>query len=288
MSSPASVGMAMRRAVARLKAAGIAGAQNDVRVLMAAALGVDRGRLVFLAEEPLCPETAGRFADFVMARLARRPVSQIIGRREFFGRRFRVTADVLDPRPETETLVEAALSGPFERVLDLGTGSGAILLTLLAENPTAEGLGTDISPAALSVARENSSIMGIDRAKFILSDWYEAVRGRFDLIVSNPPYIPASELAALPPEVRDHEPRMALSPGNDSRGDGLAAFRVIAAGAAAHLRPGGRVIVEHGAGQGAAVAQIFRDAGFCGIVSVRDLDGRARVLGARTSAAGRP
>jgi len=197
------------------------------------------------------------FAAFTEERLRRRPVSQIIGWREFYGRRFRVTSDVLDPRPETETLIAAALEAPFARVLDLGTGTGCILLTLLAERPQAAGIGVDISPGALEVAKSNRDDLSIgSRAEFIQSDWYRDVEGRFDLIVANPPYIGAGEIPALAPEVRDWEPRLALVAGNGE--DPLLAYRRIAAGARAHLLPGGRLMVETGAGQAAEVLQLFR------------------------------
>ncbi len=271
------IGTAMREAAAALSAAGIPGAGGDARILMAEALGVERARLPLMAAEPLGEAAGERFAAFIAERLRRRPVSQIIGWREFWGRRFRVSANVLDPRPETETLVAAALEAPFARVLDLGTGSGCILLTLLAERPQATGTGADISPAALEIARENSAELSIgNRAKFILSDWFGSVRGRFDLIVSNPPYIGAEEIPALAPEVRAWEPRQALVPGTGE--DALLAYRRIAAGARGHLRPGGRLMVETGAGQAPEVGALFAQAGFGDVQIRKDLDGRGRVV----------
>jgi len=268
---------AMREAAAALGAAGIENAGGDVRILMAEALGVGRSRLLLMEGAPL-PEAAGRrFAAFTEERLRRRPVSQIIGWREFYGRRFRVTSDVLDPRPETETLIAAALEAPFARVLDLGTGTGCILLTLLAERPQAAGIGVDISPGALEVAKSNRDDLSIgSRAEFIQSDWYRDVEGRFDLIVANPPYIGAGEIPALAPEVRDWEPRLALVP--ETGEDPLLAYRRIAAGARAHLLPGGRLMVETGAGQAAEVLQLFRQAGLGQGRIVEDLDGRGRVV----------
>jgi release factor glutamine methyltransferase len=213
---------------------------------------------------------------FVGDRLRFRPVAQILGRRMFWGHWFKVTGDVLDPRPETETLVAAALAGPAPgRILDLGTGSGAILLTLLAEWPLASGVGTDASAAALAVAAENATAFGLDgRAEFRLADWWEGVAGQFDLVVSNPPYIPAAELAGLAPDVRDWEPAGALSPGPT----GLESYRCIAAGLDAGLADGGRALFEIGAGQGAGVAAIFRAAGFGAVEVAADMDGRDRIV----------
>ncbi|MEM6896810.1 MAG: peptide chain release factor N(5)-glutamine methyltransferase, partial [Pseudomonadota bacterium] len=183
-------------------------------------------------------------------------------------------SDVLDPRPETETLIAAALERPFARVLDLGTGSGAILMTLLAERSEATGLGTDISIGALAMAEKNARRIGVTkRAEVIRSDWFQAVTGSFDLIVSNPPYIPKADLAALAEELR-FEPEIALTDG----ADGLSAYRAIFAGAHGHLAPGGAVMVEFGAGQGPDVAAIAEKAGWRISRFHADLDGRDRVL----------
>ncbi len=273
-----TVAEALRAAVPRLRAAGVEDPARDARWLLAGALGVGPERLAVAGPDPLPPAAAGRFEDFLAARSARQPVAQILGRRAFFTRSFRVTSDVVDPRPETELLVELALAEPFGSVLDLGTGSGCLLVTLLAERPDATGTGTDLSEAALAVARGNAEAVGVaGRAAFLRADWFAGIRGRFDLIVSNPPYIAAAELAALAPEVRDWEPRAALTDG----ADGLSAFRAIAAGAAGHLAPGGRLIVETGAGQGPAVAAIFRGAGLAAVRCHPDLGGRQRAVSAR-------
>lgn len=265
---------ALAAATVRLRAAGVADPARDARLLLAHALGIAPDRVMLALPDPLPDAFAARFDHLIAARAARQPVSQIIGRRAFFGRDFRVTRDVLDPRPETETLIEAALDQPFGRVLDLGTGSGAILLTLLAERAGTTGLGVDVSPAALAVARGNAADLRLaGRAEFALSDWLDGVTGRFDLIVANPPYIAASEMIALAPEVRDWEPHLALSPG----GDGLAAIRRIVAGAGAHLCPGGRLLIEIGAGQGAAVCTLLAAGGFDARAILCDLDGRDRV-----------
>ncbi|MBI1217517.1 MAG: peptide chain release factor N(5)-glutamine methyltransferase [Rhodobacteraceae bacterium] len=268
---------ALRAAIPRLRDAGVEDAARDARVLLAHAIGIASDRLTLHLPDPLQPEAAARFEAAITARAARQPVSQITGRRLFWGRPFRVTPDVLDPRPETECLIAAALAAPFTRVLDLGTGTACILLTLLAERPGTTGLGTDLSDAALAVARENAASLGFAiHASFQPSDWFAGVTGRFDLIVSNPPYIAAAEMPALAPEVRQWEPHLALTPG----GDGLDAYRALAVGAGAHLAPGGRLMVEIGPTQGAAVAALFRAAGLQGVVVLPDLDGRDRVVAA--------
>jgi release factor glutamine methyltransferase len=215
-----------------------------------------------------------------MRRAARQPVAQILGRRQFWGHSFRVTPDVLDPRPETEVLVAEALAEPVSRLLDLGTGSGAILLSVLSSSPASTGIGTDLSQAALAVARGNARALGLAaRAAFRHGNWFEAVAPgcSFDLILSNPPYITQAELAALDPEVRLWEPALALSPG----GDGLDAYRAIAAGALARLTPGGRLAVEIGPTQARAVGDLMAAAGLRDPRVVSDLDGRPRVVLAR-------
>ncbi|WP_071798255.1 peptide chain release factor N(5)-glutamine methyltransferase [Natronohydrobacter thiooxidans] len=263
--------------VAALRAAGIEGAARDARWLMAHALDLGLDRLTLALQDPVTEAQAARFQAAIAARAHRQPVAQITGQRLFWGRLFRVTPDVLDPRPETETLIATALEQPFGRVLDLGTGSGAILATLLAECPEATGTGVDLSPAALGVAQGNAQVLGVaPRVSFLHSDWCAGVSGQFDLIVSNPPYIGAGEIADLAPETRDWEPRMALVP-EGCDGTGLAAYRAIAAQAPAHLAPGGRLIVELGLGQGPAVLALFAQAGLTSGRLVDDLTGRARV-----------
>jgi release factor glutamine methyltransferase len=224
-----------------------------------------------------------RFEDAITAREARTPVSHITGEREFWGRSFHVTCAVLDPRPETETLIAHVLEGPpARRILDLGTGSGCILLTLLAEWPQATGLGIDISAAALEVAAGNARRLGVEeRAQLAVGDWCAGLVETFDLIVSNPPYIAASEMPGLSPEVRLHEPLNALTPDPDPGGDGLEAYRRIAACAASHLGPEGRLLLEIGPTQGAAVQQILADAGLPDAAILPDLDRRDRVISAR-------
>ena len=265
-----------------LRAAGIDGAARDARWLLAHALEVPQDRLTLALHDPVTEAQAARFRAAIAARARHQPVAQITGQRLFWGRAFRVTPDVLDPRPETETLIATALEQSFARLLDLGTGSGAILATLLAECPGATGVGVDLSPAALGIAQGNAQALGVaSRASFLRSDWCAGVSGQYDLIVSNPPYIGVQEVAELAPETRDWEPRMALVPAGCD-GTGLAAYRVIAAQAPAHLAPGGRLIVELGPGQGPAVLALFAQAGLIQGRLVDDLTGRARVALAHT------
>ncbi len=269
---------ALRAAKARLEAAGVEGAARDARRLLAHALGVAPDVLAGRMTDPVPEAAVAAFDALVGRRAAREPVSHLTGQRAFWGRDFRVTRDVLDPRPETETLVARALAGPFARVLDLGTGSGCILVTLLAERPGAQGVGTDISPDALLIAGENAARHGVaDRLVLTPSDWFGDIGGRYDLIVSNPPYIAADEMAGLSPEVRDHEPRGALT----DEADGLTAYRAIAEGAGRFLVPGARLLVEIGPAQGMAVSSLFAQAGLERVVVHPDLDGRDRVVAAR-------
>ena len=276
MSGP-TVREELRDAAGELHRAGVDDPMRDARVLMAAVLGIGTDRLTLHEGDTLDAAQVRTFREFVARRRVRQPVAQIIGHRMFWGRGFLVTPDTLDPRPETETLVAEALRLPFTRMLDLGTGTGCILLSCLADMPGATGLGTDISPAALAVAGLNAKGLGLaDRAAFVQSDWFADVPGQFDLIVSNPPYIAPAEMAALAPEVRDWEPEGALTPG----GDGLAAYRAIAGGAAARLMPGGRILLEIGPTQAAAVSALLVRAGLAGVRVLQDLDGRDRVVAA--------
>ena len=269
---------ALVAAASRLRAAGVEDPARDARLLLAHAARVDASRVTLIAPEDLAPDIAERYDQLIALRAVRIPVSQLIGERAFYGRTFKVSRDVLDPRPETETLVEVALSEPFDRVLDLGIGSGCILVTLLAEREAATGLGVDISEAACLQTSANAVLHRVDnRAKIVQSNWFAAVSGQFDLVVSNPPYISAAELPGLADEVRLHEPREALTDG----ADGLSAYRHIAGAVSWYLTPGGRVMVEIGASQGKDVAALFTGAGLSDVTIVPDLDGRDRVVVAR-------
>lgn len=266
---------AMVAAMARLRAAGVPDPARDARVLLAHAARVDAARVTLIAPEDIAPDIAERYDHLVSLRAVRVPVSQLVGAREFYGRRFEISREVLDPRPETESLVEAALSSPFDRVLDLGLGSGCIIVTLLLERPQATGIGVDISEAACLQASANAILHDVgDRLDIQRSDWFETVEGRFDLIVSNPPYLAASEMKHVQPELRDHEPRLALT----DEADGLSAYRQIAAEAQGYLSAKGHVMVEMGWRQAADVKAIFAAQGWGEIAILPDLDGRDRIL----------
>jgi release factor glutamine methyltransferase len=264
---------------ARLTAAGIAGAALDARVLVLDALRLERTAAIAEPTRAAEPEAVRRARDHLERRLRLEPVSRILGRREFYGRDFIVTPATLDPRPDTETVVETArklLSGvSAPRILDLGTGSGAILVTLLCEIGSAIGTGTDRSAAALEIACDNARRLGVGgRATFRVADWLNGIDEQFDLIVSNPPYIRREAIATLEKEVRDHDPLEAL----DGGPDGLQAYRSIAGGAASALAPGGSVVLEIGSGQAGAVVTIFEDHGYSCQRVAKDLAGRDRVL----------
>jgi release factor glutamine methyltransferase len=268
-----------------LRDAGIDTPELDARVLLCHAAGLAHESYIARAREAL-PAAAGPRLEAALARrLKHEPVARIVGTREFYGRSFVLGKDTLDPRPDTETLIEAALDTVRKhgrrqgklKLLDLGTGSGCILVTLLAELPFAEGLGTDLSPGALAIAADNARTHGVGpRAAFAAADWLDAVSGKFDLIVANPPYLATSEIAGLAKEVAAHDPRLAL----DGGPDGLEAYRRIAARARDALTEDGRLLVEIGPGQGEDVAAIFARAGLApeGGEGRRDLAGRPRVV----------
>jgi len=271
---------AMVAATARLRAAGVADPARDARVLLAHAARIEATRVTLIAPEDLAPDVAEVYDRLISLRAIRVPVSHILGERAFYGRRFKVSQDVLDPRPETEILIEAALAEPFSRVLDLGTGSGCILVTLLAEIEQSVGVGVDLSEGACLQASANAVLHRVDhRLDILQSDWFSAVKGQFDLIVANPPYISQTEFDVLDRDVRLHEPAMALTDGSD----GLTAYRAIAAGCDPALAPGGRMLVEIGPSQGQAVLEFFQAAGLSSVRILQDLDGRDRVvLGRKT------
>ena len=267
---------AIQAVIPWLRRAGVPDAARDSRVLMAEAFGVEPGALPGRIRDPLPKPVAQRFDSFIKRRMRREPVSHIRGRRYFMTRSLLVSANVLDPRPETEVLVRLAMEEPYMRVLDLGTGSGAILCTLLADRRgIATGVGVDTGEEVCQVAYDNAQSVGVgDFADIFISDWFEHVEGTFDLIVTNPPYIAAAEMADLAPEVRVWEPHFALTDG----GDGLGAYRRIAQDLPRFLRPGGRFLCEIGPTQASAVRALLEGAGLTGIEVHPDLDGRDRVL----------
>ena len=280
-----TVAQARRALAQQFRAAAIESPELDARVLIGHALGLDHASLIAAAPRPMSAADAECIAGFARRRLAGEPVARIIGLREFWGLPFIVTPDVLVPRPETETVVETALAliGPDRaagpRILDIATGSGAILLALLSELPNARGAGADIDGQALFVACRNAALLGLaDRTAFVASNYGAAISGRFDLVVSNQPYIATSQIAALEREVRDHDPRLAL----DGGPDGLSAYRAIAADAARLLAPGGYLVLEIGQGQGSDVTRLLTDAELAPVGEPRrDLAGIERVLAAQ-------
>lgn len=273
-TAPLTGAQALIWAVPILKEAGVHGSPRDARILLAHAIGIPQGRLTFVTPDPLDRAAWARYRALIARRAARTPVSHLTGIRAFYGHDFIVTPDVLDPRPDTEVLVQAALDHPFTNVLDLGTGSGCILLSLLAARPEATGSGLDVSPAALTVARANAEKLGvIARARFVCGDWVAMPDEAFDLIVANPPYIALDEMVGLDPEVRDHEPHAALTDG----ADGLTAYREILAILALRQTPATRVLFEIGPTQGQAVLALMETAGLHNLHLLPDLDGRDRV-----------
>lgn len=265
---------ALREAAARLGRGGVEGAARDARLLAAHAAGLPPDRVTLMRGEPMAAEARAALAEAVALRLSGLSVARVTGRALFWGRAFAVTADTLAPRPETETLVALALARPWRRLIDLGTGTGCLAVTLLAERPEATAVATDLSQAALDVAAGNAAAHGVaDRLTLQRADWWDGVEGRFDLVVSNPPYIAEAEMAGLSREVLA-EPRMALTPG----GDGLGPHGAIAAGLAAHLRPGGMALMEIGAGQGAAALRAMAQTGLDGAALHADMGGRDRVV----------
>lgn len=286
MPEPVTLNQAFVGAAAVLREAGITTPELDARLLLCHAAGLSHEAYVAGAGGPVQPATLARFGTAIDRRLKREPVARITGTREFYGRGFTIAPPALDPRPDTETLIEAALAVVERRgwrdrtlsLLDLGTGTGCILVTLLAELPRAQGLGTDLSPSALALAAANAVRLGVgSRAAFMAADWLDGIAGKFDLVLSNPPYLASGEIAGLAPEVAAYDPMLAL----DGGPDGLDAYRRIAAGASAVLAEGGRLLVEIGAGQAAQVSDIFRAAGLkldpSQAIS-RDLAGRPRVV----------
>ena len=266
---------AMAAATGRLREAGVDDPARDARILLAHAAKIDTSRVTLIAPEDISSETSERYENMIRLREARVPVSHLIGEREFYGRRFKVSRDVLDPRPDTETLIEAALAEPFATVLDIGTGSGCILVTLLAERESSVGVGTDLSEAACLQAAANAVFKGVEkRADIFQSDWFGKVRGQYDLIVSNPPYLAEEEMALVSPELRLHEPRMALT----DEADGLTGYRVLAEIGQRFLEPQGRLLAEIGWQQGSEVVELFVSAGWTNPRLLQDIDGRDRVI----------
>ena len=274
----------------RLKAAGIDSPVIDARLLVEAAASAQRVDLISDPHRQLTEAQAAELEGYLARRERREPVARILGRKGFWKIALTLTPHVLVPRPDTETVLDVALAAFDEyrafSVLDLGVGSGAILLAILAERPLAKGLGIDVSEEALAVARENAARLGLEnRAALLRSDWTAGLADDgFDLVVSNPPYIPTGDIEGLDPEVRDHEPRLAL----DGGPDGLDAYRILAPEVLRVLKPGGIFAVEIGWDQSAAVETLFREAGAEEVRTQKDLATRDRVVAGRKKALGNP
>jgi len=285
LQAGASVSETVRLMAQAFRQAGLEDAEIDARALLGHALQLDRAQLISHSDRILAAREIEAASALAARRLKREPVARILGHKEFWNQMLQVTPAVLVPRPETETVVEAALAFVVRggsrmeklRILDIGTGSGALLLALLGELPNATGIGTDLSAAALAVARANAEANGLgSRCTFVACDFAAGVQGPFDLIVSNPPYIPRGEIASLAPEVRDYDPTLALDGGTD----GLDGYRAIAAEARRLLAPSGSLIVELGGGQEPAVRALFTNAGLTVTAAHNDLTGIARALDA--------
>jgi release factor glutamine methyltransferase len=273
---------ARRTWAAKFRDCGIESPDLDARILIGHALDLGHEALAAAAARELSAAEQNAIAALARRRLAREPVARIVGFKEFWSLRLRIAAATLVPRPETETVVEAALDAIEQRggryrplrIADLGTGSGAILLALLSELPQAFGVGGDLNAAALAVARDNATRLGLRRVSFVACNMAAALRGPFDVIVSNPPYIASADICGLAPEVRDFDPCAAL----DGGPDGLSFYRTIAAAAPTLLAPDGALVVELGAGQADAVAALFATAGLAPARPRADLNGVPRAL----------
>jgi release factor glutamine methyltransferase len=279
---------AWNEAKRRLQAAGTDSPVIDARLLVEAAAGATRADILAEPRRALSADQIATLEAYLVRRERREPVSHILGVKGFWKIMLRVTPAVLTPRPDTETILDVVLPMFAEHeafnVLDLGVGSGAVLLAILAERPAARGLGVDVSEEAIAVARENAANLGLaGRAALMRGDWTTGFDGgQFDLVVSNPPYIPTDEITSLAPEVRDHEPRLAL----DGGVDGLDAYRELAPQILRVLAPGGHFAVEIGPGQTGAVETLFGDAGAEGLSVTKDLADRERVVSGRKKGLG--
>lgn len=273
-----TVAAALAGATARLAAAGVEGARRDARLLLAAAAGLTHEAMVAAPERPLDAEITRRFGALVERRAGREPVARILGRRAFWTLELELGPETLDPRPDSEAVVEAALDHAAAgaiRVLDLGTGSGCLLLAVLAERPDAWGLGIDRSAGAVAVAARNARRNGLDgRARFAAADWADGIGGVFDVVLCNPPYVRRDDIKGLAPEVARFDPRAAL----DGGPDGLAAIRDVAPAIARLTAPDGVAVVEVGAGQAADAEAVFLGERLTVAARRRDLGGVDRAL----------
>ena len=265
---------------AKLRECGISDPIRDARLLLADCLELRTQNLNLLNDSYISEIKISKFRRMVKERCKRKPVSKILGYRSFWGRDFEINENVLDPRGDTETLIELLLDCKFENMLELGTGSGAIAITVLAERPEVTCVATDISEYALKTASTNSKRHGVEsRLKLLHSNWFEKISGSFDVIVSNPPYISSEEYAQLSAEVVKYDPKISLTLG----GDGLEAYREILSQALEKLSKNGHIFLEIGYTQANAVGHLFREAGFQHIKVHKDLGSRDRVISAKAS-----
>ena len=265
---------------AKLRECGISDPIRDARLLLADCLELRTQNLNLLNDSYISEIKISKFWRMVKERCKRKPVSKILGYRSFWGRDFEINENVLDPRGDTETLIELILDCKFDNMLELGTGSGAIAITILAERPEVTCVATDISEYALKTASTNSKRHGVERRlKLLHSNWFEKISGSFDVIVSNPPYISSEEYAQLSAEVVKYDPKISLTLG----GDGLEAYREILSRALEKLSKNGHIFLEIGYTQANAVGHLFREAGFQQIKVHKDLGSRDRVISAKAS-----
>lgn len=279
-AAAATLSTVLRGAAEELRSAGVPDAMSDARILASAALGLSREDMLREPHREIDPDRLVAFGEMIARRRARAPVSRILGAREFRSLAFRLGPDTLDPRPDSEIIVEAAVDygqrfpGPV-RILDIGTGTGCLLLAVLNELPGAVGTGTDIARGAVEIAAINADTHNLsDRATFVCANWTDGIEGAFDVILSNPPYIETAEIAALVPEVSGHDPVTAL----DGGADGLGAYRDLADRLARSLSPEGVAVMEIGATQSVAVERIFARAGFPLVEIRQDFGGHPRCL----------
>ena len=267
-----------RMGVERLAAAGIEEAKLDARLLLEELCGTDRNDLLVHGDRPVTEEQENSYVNYIALRSRHIPLQHITGYQEFMGLRFKVTPDVLIPRQDTETLVEEVLKNLHDgmRILDLCTGSGCILLSLLRYSNDCVGIGADLSKKALKVAEENAGSLGLT-AEFVQGDLFEPVTGKFEIIVSNPPYIPSNVIPTLMEEVREHDPLMAL----DGKEDGLYFYREITGKASEYLYPGGMLFLEIGCEQAGAVTELMKNVGYRDVTVCKDLAGLDRVVSGR-------
>lgn len=267
-----------RMGVERLAAAGIEEAKLDARLLLEELCGTDRNDLLVHGDRPVTEQQENSYVNYIELRSRHIPLQHITGYQEFMGLRFKVTPDVLIPRQDTETLVEEVLKNLHDgmRILDLCTGSGCILLSLLRYSNDCVGIGADLSKKALAVAEENAGSLGLT-AEFVQGDLFEPVTGKFEIIVSNPPYIPSNVIPTLMEEVREHDPLMAL----DGKEDGLYFYREITGKASEYLYPGGMLFLEIGCEQAGAVTELMKNAGYRDVTVCKDLAGLDRVVSGR-------